>query len=232
MRPQRDDVKVILFGGSGMLGQGVLRECLRDPRVTAVLAIGRTPLPDTHAKLQQIVHRDLSDFAPLEAELAGYDACFFCLGVSSAGMSEADYRHVTFDFTLAAARTLVKVSPGLTFIYVSGTGTDSSARGRSMWARVKGETENALLALPFKGAYMFRPGFIQPMHGLKSRTPLYRVLYAITTPLFPVVKLLSGKSAITTEDIGRAMLEAAANGAPKPLLENRDIKELAVKSAA
>ena len=225
-------MKVILFGGSGMLGQGVLRECLRDPRVTAVLAIGRTPLAETHAKLQQILHRDLADFSSLEAQLAGYDACFFCLGISSAGMSEADYRHVTFDFTLAAGRTLAKVSPGLTFIYVSGTGTDSSARGRSMWARVKGETENALLALPFKGAYMFRPGFIQPMHGAKSRTRLYRALYAITTPLFPVVKRLSGKSAITTEDIGRAMIEAAANGAPKALLENRDIKELSSKSPA
>ncbi len=225
-------MKVILFGGSGMLGQGVLRECLRDPRVTVVLAIGRTPLAETHAKLQQIVHPDFTDFSPLAAQLGGIDACFFCLGVSSAGMSEADYRHVTFDFTLAAARTLAKVSPDLTFIYVSGTGTDSSAGGRSMWARVKGETENALFALPFKRAYMFRPGFIQPMHGVKSRTPLYRVLYAITTPLFPVVKLLSGKSAITTEDVGRAMIEAAATGAPKPLLENRDIKELAARSAA
>jgi uncharacterized protein YbjT (DUF2867 family) len=232
MRPREDDMKVILFGGSGMVGQGVLRECLRDPRVTALLALGRTPLAETDAKLQQIVHRDFSDFSPLEARLGGYDACFFCLGVSSSGMSEADYRHVTFDFTLAAARTLVKVSPGLTFIYVSGTGTDSSARGRSMWARVKGETENALLALPFKRAYMFRPGFIQPMHGVKSRTRLYRALYAVTTPLFPVVKLLSGKSALTTEDIGRAMLEAAANGAPQPLLENRDIKALSAKSPA
>jgi uncharacterized protein YbjT (DUF2867 family) len=225
-------MKVILFGGSGMLGQGVLRECLRDPRVTAVLAIGRTPLAETHAKLQQIVHRDFTDFSPLAAQLGGTDACFFCLGVSSAGMSEADYRHVTFDFTLAAARTLAEVSPGLTFIYVSGTGTDSSAGGRSMWARVKGETENALFALPFKRAYMFRPGFIQPMHGVKSRTRLYRVLYAITTPLFPIVKLLSGQSAITTEYVGRAMIEAAATGAPKPLLENRDIKALAAKSPA
>jgi uncharacterized protein YbjT (DUF2867 family) len=225
-------MKIILFGGSGMVGQGVLRECLRDPRVTAVLAIGRTPLPDTHDKLQQLVHQDFGDLSPLEAQLAGTDACFFCLGVSSAGMSEADYRHVTFDFTLAAARTLAKVSPGLTFIYVSGTGTDSSARGRSMWARVKGETENALLALPFKRAYMFRPGFIQPVHGVKSRTRLYRALYAIATPLYPIVKLVSGKSAITSEDVGRAMIEAAANGAPKPLLENRDIKELAARSPA
>jgi len=225
-------MKVILFGASGMVGQGVLRECLRDPRVTAVLAIGRTPTSDKHEKLRQIVHRDFTDFSPLETELTDADACFFCLGISSAGMSEADYRHVTFDFTLAAARTLAKVSPGLTFVYVSGTGTDSSAKGRSMWARVKGETENALLALPFKAAYMFRPGFIQPVHGVKSRTRLYRVLYTIATPLFPVVKLLSGKAAITSEDVGRAMIEAAARGAPKPLLENRDIKELAARSPA
>jgi uncharacterized protein YbjT (DUF2867 family) len=223
-------MKVILFGASGMVGQGVLRECLRDPRVTAVVAVGRSPLATTHEKLRVIVHHDFTDFSSLEGELAGAGACFFCLGVSSAGMSEADYRHVTFDFTLAAARTLAKVSPALTFIYVSGTGTDSSTKGRSMWARVKGETENALLALPFKAAYMFRPGFIQPMHGITSRTRLYRALYAIATPLYPVVKLLSGQSAITTEDVGRAMIEAAVGGAPRPWLENRDIKELAARA--
>ena len=221
-------MKVILFGASGMVGQGVLRECLRDPRVTAVLAIGRSArrrdARQAAADRPPRLHRLLG---ARSASSAAYDACFFCLGVSSAGMSEADYRHVTFDFTLAAARTLAKVSPGMTFIYVSGTGTDSSAHGRSMWARVKGETENALFALPFKRAYMFRPGFIQPMHGVKSTTRLYRVLYAVTTPLFPIVKLLAGKSAITTEDVGRAMIEAAANGAPKPLLENRDINALA-----
>jgi uncharacterized protein YbjT (DUF2867 family) len=225
-------MKVILFGGSGMVGQGVLRECLRDPRVTAVLAIGRTPLAETHAKLQQIVHRDLADFSPLEAQLVGYDACFFCLGVSSAGMSEADYRHVTYDFTLAAARTLCKVSPGLTFIYVSGTGTDSSARGRSMWARVKGETENALLALPFKGAYMFRPGFIQPMHGVKSRTRLYRVLYVLIAPLYPLFNLFFSKYLTTTEEVGRAMIAIAAHGSPQHLLENRDIRALGTRAAA
>ncbi|HEY6475583.1 MAG TPA: NAD(P)H-binding protein [Polyangia bacterium] len=224
-------MKVILFGATGMVGQGVLRECLRDPRVTAVLAIGRSPGEATDAKLRQLVHRDFTNFSSLEGELAGYDACFFCLGVSSVGMSEADYRHVTFDFTLAAARTLVKANPEMTFIYVSGTGTDSSAKGRSMWARVKGETENALLALPFKGAYMFRPGVIRPMHGVKSKTRLYRAAYVVATPLFPILNLLARGSVITTEDVGRAMIEAAANGAPKPLLENRDIKELAAKAA-
>jgi uncharacterized protein YbjT (DUF2867 family) len=224
-------MKVIVFGASGMVGQGVLRECLRDPRVTAVLAIGRSASDATDPKLRQIVHRDFTDFSSLEGELGGYDACFFCLGVSSVGMSEADYRHVSFDFTLAAARTLVQSSPGMTFIYVSGTGTDSSAKGRSMWARVKGETENALLALPFKAAYMFRPGIIRPMHGVKSKTRLYRAAYVVATPLFPILNLLARGSVITTEDVGRAMIEAAAHGAPKPLLENRDIKELAAKAA-
>jgi uncharacterized protein YbjT (DUF2867 family) len=225
-------MKVILFGASGMVGQGVLRECLRDPRVTAVLAIGRSAGDATDPKLRQIVHRDFTDFSSLEGELVGYDACFFCLGVSSVGLSEADYRHVTFDFTLGAARTLAKVSPGLTFIYVSGTGTDSSAKGRSMWARVKGETENALLALPFKRAYMFRPGIIRPMHGVKSKTRLYRAGYVLATPLFPILNLVAPGIVITTENVGRAMLEAAADGAPQPLLENRDIKELAKKSPA
>jgi uncharacterized protein YbjT (DUF2867 family) len=225
-------MKVILFGATGMVGQGVLRECLSDPRVTAVLAIGRSAGEATDPKLRQIVHRDFTDFSSLEGELGGYDACFFCLGVSSVGMSEADYRHVSFDFTLAAARTLAMLNAGMTFIYVSGTGTDSSAKGRSMWARVKGETENALLALPFKRAYMFRPGVIRPMHGVKSKTRLYRAAYVVATPLFPILNLLARGSVITTEDVGRAMIEAAANGAPQRLLENRDIKALAAKSAA
>jgi uncharacterized protein YbjT (DUF2867 family) len=222
-------MKVILFGASGMVGQGVLRECLRDPRVTAVLAIGRSAADASDPKLRQVVHRDFTDFSSLEGELAGYDACFFCLGVSSVGMSEADYRHVTFDFTLAAARPVAKLNPGMTFIYVSGTGTDSSAKGRSMWARVKGETENALLALGFARAYMFRPGIIRPMQGVKSKTRLYRAAYVVATPLFPILNLVARGIVITTEDVGRAMIEAAANGAPKPLLENRDIKALAAR---
>ncbi len=225
-------MKVILFGASGMVGQGVLRECLRDPRVTAVLAIGRSAGDATDPRLRQLVHRDFTDFSSLEGELVGYDACFFCLGVSSVGMSDADYRHVTFDFTLGAARTLARLNTGMTFIYVSGTGTDSSAKGRSMWARVKGETENALLTLPFKRAYMFRPGIIRPMHGVKSKTRLYRAAYVVATPLFPILNLVARGIVITTEEVGRAMIEAAVNGAPQPLLENRDIKALAAKSPA
>lgn len=216
-------MKVILFGATGMVGQGVLRECLLDPGVERVLFIGRRPSGQSHAKLRELQHADFTDFSKVERDLAGYDACFFCLGVSAAGMKEADYRHVTYDFTLAAARTLAKLNPGMTFVYVSGTGTDSSEKGRTMWARVKGETENALLRLPFKAAYMFRPAGIQPLHGITSGTGWYRVLYAITTPLFPVFRALFPKWITTTEQLGRAMIEVARSGFPKKVLESADI---------
>ena len=170
---------------------------------------------------------DLTDLSPLERELSGYDACFFCLGVSAAGMSEADYRRVTFDLTMSAARTLVKASPAMTFIYVSGAGTDSTGRSRLMWARVKGETENALLELPFKASYMFRPGFIQPLHGIVSKTRLYRVIYSAVGPLYPVLNALLPDYVTTTERVGRAMITVAKRGAPKAILENRDINALA-----
>ncbi|HXI56585.1 MAG TPA: epimerase, partial [Polyangia bacterium] len=175
-------MRIILFGATGMVGQGALRECLLDPDVSEVLSIGRTPVRrtavgPTDAKLREQVLADPGDLSSIEGQLVGYDACFFCLGVSSVGMTEAAYRRITYDLTLAAARTLSRLNPGMTFIYVSGAGTDSSERGRSMWARVKGQTENALLALPFKAAYMFRPGIIQPLHGIVSKTPLYRTFY-------------------------------------------------------
>ena len=171
-------MKIILFGASGMVGQGTLRECLLDPEVTTVLSIVRGSTGQQHAKLREIVHKDFFDFSSIESELAGFDACFFCLGISSAGMSEEKYRHITYDITLAAAQTLVKLNPNMTFIFVSGAGTDSSERGSSMWARVKGQTENALRRLPFKAAYMFRPAVIVPLHGIKSRTTIYRLSYA------------------------------------------------------
>jgi uncharacterized protein YbjT (DUF2867 family) len=217
---------VVLFGASGMVGQGVLRECLLDPEVHRVLAIGRTAIGQQHPKLREIVRASLFDFSDIESELTGYDACFFCLGVSAAGMSEDDYRRVTYDITLAAATTLLKVNPGMTFIYVSGTGTDSTERGRTMWARVKGATENALLRLPLKAAYMFRPAFIQPMHGETSKTRLYRVFYVIARPLMPLLKRLFPRYVTTTEQIGRAMIKAARNGAPKAILETEDINAL------
>src|SRR5215470_865917 len=160
-----------------MVGQGVLRECLVDPRVAKVLVVGRSAVAVKHDKLAELVRADLTDFGAVADQLAGYDACLFCLGVSAAGMSEAEYTRITYDITLAAAQTLARLSPGSTFIYVSGQGTDSTERGRAMWARVKGRTENALLALPLK-AVMFRPGLIRPLHGIKSKTRLYRMAYA------------------------------------------------------
>jgi uncharacterized protein YbjT (DUF2867 family) len=219
-------MKVILFGASGMVGQGVWRECRLDPEVTAVLSIVRSLTGQQHPKLREIVHQDFLDFSSIESELSGFDACFFCLGVSSAGMSEASYRRITYDFTLAAARTLVKLNPSMTFIYVSGTGTDSSERGRSIWARVKGQTENALLRLPFKAAYMFRPAVIVPLHGIKSRTKLYRISYAVMGPLLPLLKAFFPKYVTSTERVGRAMIKVARQGAPKPVLENSDINNI------
>jgi uncharacterized protein YbjT (DUF2867 family) len=219
-------MKVILFGATGMVGQGVLRECLLDPDVQSVLAVGRSATGQQHAKLRELVHKDFFDFSTIESELTGFDACFFCLGVSSAGMREADYTRVTYDVTLAAALTLAKVSPGLTFVYVSGAGTDGTESGRSMWARVKGRTENALLKLPFKAAYMFRPGFIQPQHGIVSKTRLYRAVYAVAAPLYPLLKRVAPKYVTTTEQVGRAMIAVARRGAETRVLENSDIEAL------
>jgi uncharacterized protein YbjT (DUF2867 family) len=220
-------MKVILFGATGMVGQGVLRECLHDPAVERVLVVGRSPTGVRHDKLKELVQRDFFDFSAAAAELSGYDACFFCLGVSSAGMTEADYRRVTFDITLAAARTLAPRNPGMTFVFVSGTGADSSGHGGVMWARVKGDTENALQQLPFKAVYVFRPGFIQPLHGITSRTALYRFAYAVAAPLYPVLKALAPRYVTTTEQLGRAMIAVAAHGAPKRVLENADINAAA-----
>jgi uncharacterized protein YbjT (DUF2867 family) len=211
-----------------MVGQGVLRECLADAGVERVLAIGRAPLglDRGNEKLEEIVHRDFFDFSPLEAKLAGWDACFFCLGVSSAGMPEAQYRRLTYDIALAAAAPLARLNPGMTFIYVSGAGTDGTERGRTMWARVKGQTENALLKLPFKASFMFRPAFIVPLHGIRSKTRSYRILYAIARPVFPMLNALFPNFVTTTEQMGKAMIEAARKGAPKRILESRDIREL------
>jgi uncharacterized protein YbjT (DUF2867 family) len=169
----------------------------------------------------------MADGSVLLEQGRGYDACFFCLGVSSSGMSEEAYHRVTYDLTMAAAGSLAKVSPALTFCYVSGAGTDSTERGRSMWARVKGKTENALLGLPFKAAFMFRPGYIQPLKGIRSKTALYRLLYAIVGPLYPLWKLLFPDHVTTTENLGRAMIQVARGGYPRPYLENRDINALA-----
>ena len=206
-----------------MVGQGVLRECLLDPDVSAVLTVGRTASGVKRPKLREIVHPDLTHYAEIEDDLRGYDACFFCLGIASAGMSEADYRKITVDIAVAAARVLVDRNPQMTFVYVSGAGSDSTGKSRTMWARVKGEGENAILAMPFKGKFAFRPAFIRPLHGITSRTVSYRVLYAIMRPFVPVISALFPRHVTTTERVGRAMLAVARSGHPKAILENADI---------
>jgi uncharacterized protein YbjT (DUF2867 family) len=206
-----------------MVGQGVLRECLLDPGVQTVLSIGRSATGQQHQKLRELMHQDFLNLSAIEKDLVGFDACFFCLGVTSVGMAEERYRRVTYDFTVAAAQLLARLNPGMTFIYVSGMGTDSSEHGRAMWARVKGQTENALLRLPFKAAYMFRPAAIVPLHGIRSKTKFYRVFYVVLAPLLPVLNKLFPKYVTTTEQVGRAMLKIARQGAPKPVLENLDI---------
>ncbi len=219
-------MRVLLFGATGMIGQGVLRECLLDPQVIQVVSLLRRPSGQTHPKLKEILHQDFFDCSTLEGDLSGLDACLFCLGVTSAGLTEAAYQHITLDLTLALAQTLVRFNPQMTFVYISGAGADSSEQGRSMWARVKGRTENALLRLPFKAVYLFRPGAIQPLHGITSRTRLYRILYALLNPFFPLLKMLARDSFTTTEQLGRAMLHAGLQGAPKAVLETADINQL------
>jgi uncharacterized protein YbjT (DUF2867 family) len=223
---QNEKMKVLLFGATGMVGQGVLRECLLDPGVESVVSIGRGLTGRQHPKLRELPHNNFLDFSAVEDQLSGVDACFFCLGVSSAGMTEEQYERVTYGFTIAAARVLARLNPNMTFIYVSGMGTDSSERGRTMWARVKGKTENELLRLPFRAAYMFRPGGIVPLHGVKSRTKLYRVFYVLFAPLMPLLYKLFPKYVTTTEQIGRAMLKVAQQGWPRPVLETSDINQV------
>jgi uncharacterized protein YbjT (DUF2867 family) len=219
-------MNVILFGATGMVGQGVLRECFLDPAVERVLSIGRNPSGQNHPKFREILRPNLLDYTDIEPDLSGYDACFFTLGVTSAGMREDAYWRITYDLTLAAARTLARLNPAMTFIYVSGAGTDSTEQGRVMWARVKGKTENDLRKLPFKAAFAFRPALIVPLHGIQSRTAVYRIFYKILTPLLPWMTGRFPKFVTTTEQLGRAMLHAARYGAPKPVLESIDINAL------
>jgi uncharacterized protein YbjT (DUF2867 family) len=220
-------MKVVLFGATGMVGQGALLECLRSPDVDAVLCVVRRPTGRHHEKLREAVQADVSDLSAIGEELSSCDACLFCLGVSSVGMSEADYRRITYDTTMAVAQELLARSPALTFVFVSGAGTDGSEQGRVMWARVKGATENALLRMPFKAAYMFRPGYIQPMDGIRASGRAMAALYAVVAPLYPVWKRLFPRHVTTTRRLGRAMIRAAAHGAPKRVLEVVDINALA-----
>jgi uncharacterized protein YbjT (DUF2867 family) len=219
-------MNVLIFGATGMVGQGVLRECLRDRGVSLVKTIGRTATGITNPKLQEIVRKDLWNYRDIEPEFTNLDACFFCLGVTSAGVSEPDYERVTYAIPLAAAQTLSRLNPQMTFIYVSGAGADSSEKGHIMWARIKGKAENALQRLPFKAVYSFRPGFIQPLHGIQSRTAAYRIFYNLTGSLLPLLRRAFPTYVLTTETIGRAMLQAVRTGAPKPVLESKDINAL------
>lgn len=218
-------MKVILFGATGMVGQSVLRECLRDDSIESVLVVGRSSTGLRHPKLREVVQRDLFDLAAVaDAALRGYDACLFCLGVSAAGMSEADYTRLTYDLTLGWARVLARINPAMTFIYVSGAGTG----GKATWAQVKGRTEDALLAL-FPSAYMFRLAMLLPMNREVSKTRWTRISYSILRPLLPLLRVLLPGAVITTEELGRAMIRAAQQGAPKRVLENADLRALGAK---
>jgi uncharacterized protein YbjT (DUF2867 family) len=221
-------IRAIITGATGMVGEGVLHECLHHPDVESVLSISRRSCGVRHEKLKEILHEDFSDFSALGGELTGYNAGFLCMGVSSVGMSEERYRHLTYDLTMALARTLAKLNPDMTICYVSGMGTDSSEKGRVMWARVKGKTENDLLRLPFRGAYLFRPGFIRPTKGLKHTHWFYRVL----DPLFPLLNRLFPGSLLTLREIGLAMIHSVGKGPEKRVLEVSDIAMLARKASS
>lgn len=219
-------MRAVVFGATGMIGSGVLLECLEDPGVESVLAVGRRSSGRSHPKLSELIHADLFDLETVVDRLAGYDACFYCLGVSSAGMSEAEYRRITYDLTVAVMDVMVAASPSVTICFVSGQGTDSSERGRVMWARVKGEAENFVLGLPAK-SYVFRPGFIQPMKGVRSGTAIYQALYSVLRPVTPLLRRLFPGFVTTTVEVGRAMILAVSRGYPKRIVETRDINELA-----
>jgi uncharacterized protein YbjT (DUF2867 family) len=219
-------VKVLIFGATGMVGQGVLRECLAATDVTLVQAFGRSTTGREHPKLREVVHADMWNYENVDEQLTGFDACFFCLGVSSTKMSERDYTRVTHHLTLAAAETLARLNPGMVFVYLSGAGADQTGTSRTMWERVRGGTEKALLALPFKAVYIFRPGMIQPLHGIKSKTPAYRIFYSLMKPLLPGLRRLFPNEIVSTEQMGQAMLKAVRQLPHKRVLERADIAAL------
>jgi uncharacterized protein YbjT (DUF2867 family) len=216
-------IKAIIFGATGMVGEGVLLKSLHHKDVESVLVIGRRSCKMTHDKLKELIHNDFFDYSTIEEHLKGYNACFFCLGVSSMGMIEQDYSRITYDLAMRAASTLSRLNPDMTFCYVSGTGTDSTEQGRMMWARVKGKTENHLQKLPFKSVYLFRPGLMKPVEGQKNLKPLYKA----AGMLFPLWNFLSPKNVCKLDDVGLAMINAVEIGYQKQILENRDITQLA-----
>ena len=219
-------IKAIIFGSSGMIGKGLLRECLRNPKIESILAINRQPSNLRYTILKEIIHENFFDISALTEDLKGYNTCFFCLGVSAMGLSENDYNKITYDLTIYIAETLLKINKEMTFCYISAAGADSSEKGRIMWARVKGKTENALLKMPFTKAYMFRPGYIQPMIGIKSKTKLYNKLYSITKPFYFILRRF--KSFVTnSEALSSSMINAVAKGYEKNILKSSDINKIA-----
>jgi len=221
-------IKAIITGATGMVGEGVLHECLMNPEVESVLAINRKPCGVRHSKLKEIILKDFADLSSIEDQLSGYNACYFCAGVSSVGKKEEEYKRITYDLTINLANTLVKIngehSRNIVFTYVSGVGTDSTEKGKIMWARIKGKTENDLLKLPFRDAYMFRPGYIQPVKGLKNTYKIYKVL----APFYPLFRVMFPKYVVSLEEIGKAMINVALKGYEKKLLECNDIKNAAI----
>ncbi len=219
-------MKILIFGATGMVGQGVLRECLKAADVELVRTVGRAPTGQQHAKLRELVHAEMWHYEGVEAELSGFDACFFCIGVTSSGMGEKAYTHLTYDLTLAVAETLSRLNPGMAFVYVSGAGADSKETSRITWERVRGKTENALLKLPFRSVAVFRPGMIQPLDGIKSKTAAYRIFYALAKPLLPLLRAALPAHILTTRQVGQAMLAVARGSARRGVLESADIGAL------
>ncbi len=222
-------INAIIFGSTGMIGQGLVLECLENPQVESILLINRQPCGMSHKKLKEIIHQDFFDLSSIENEFKNKNTCFFCLGISAVGLDEPAYDKITFDLTINVAKTLLKINPDHTFCYVSGAGTDSSEKGNAMWARVKGKTENALLAMPFKKSYMFRPGYIQPTRGIKSKTKWYNIVYIVFKPMYYLLKRF--KNLVTdTDRMAKAMINAVAFGSDKKILGVREINILSRNS--
>jgi nucleoside-diphosphate-sugar epimerase len=221
-------IKVIVTGATGMVGEGVLHECLQHPQVESVLIINRKPSGIAHPRLTEIVHQDFFQFKPIESQLSGYDACFFCLGVSSVGLSADDYYRFTYTLTLHVAETLSRLNPQMMFCYISGAGTDSTEKGSSRWARVKGKTENDLMRLPFREVYAIRPGFMKPTKGLSNTLTVYKYI----TWMFPIGRALFPNGFCTLRELGLAMIRLATNGDEKKIVEGKDIIRLAAATSS
>ncbi len=219
-------MKVLIFGATGMVGQGVLRECLQAADVELVQTFGRAPTGQQHPKLREVVHAEMWRYDGSDEQLSGFDACFYCIGVTSSGMNEKDYTHLSYDMTLAAATALARLNPRMVFVYVSAAGADSKEQSRIMWERVRGKVENALFKLPFRAVFSFRPGMIEPLDGIKSRTAAYRIFYSLTKPLLPLLRSAMPRHVLTTRQMGQGMLVAARGGAHKRVLESADISVL------